>query len=779
MSRCDSRPRCLHLPVWNLISATPSPLIMVECAAIGRRALGTAISVKASQSHHLRSLPSIWKLRVNRVLCGSLVLVAALEGVICKAGTPEASAGTIPLNTVASVRQLTLKQGKQGLPVRLRGIVTHAGLNGFYLDDGTYAIYVAHPEGSSPVKKRDVVEVGGKTCTGAFAPADVLLEQVKVLGQGTLPAPKPVSFAELDSAAVDCRLVQVQGVVRGQHNYHSQPGGALKLLVERFPIEVGVQAAAGEGVDFGIGARVRVVGIACGRFNKARQLVSPRLAASKEDIHILESPPPDLFDRPIVSTMDFFRFGQRSDPETMVKVEGVVLAQRGEGLFLRDDAGSLRISAAQVPPLSSGTRVEAVGFAGRLGPVSILEDALVRRVGEGKTVLPRRTSAQEIMEGHLDAELVTVDATVRGSTVRAKDWTLLCQQGADFFKASWRREDQVGETAQARASGPVGRGPWQIGSRLRLTGVVVLEGEVASGAYSAAREFELLIRSPQEITLLAAPPWWDARKLAGLSGVLALVAIAVTLWVWELRREVRRRGMALASVLAREAQQEERQRIGRELHDTFAQGLTGLGYELMAMAREEQHPAKRKQHLDRAFDLLRRTREETRRGILNIRAAEVETKDLPTFLSDSLALLFQDAPVELEFSTSGTVRLLSAAVQSNLVRIAQEAAANTLRHAQASKLRLQLAFEDKGVRLVIADNGGGFDVATAQGKPGRFGLCSMRERAQQIGAVIKIESDAQTGTRVCLWIPADETNQASGARNRILEYEKSGGILPR
>jgi signal transduction histidine kinase len=690
------------------------------------------------------------------VLAGALSCATIGTAAVAAAEPASAEAGF--LNTVAAVRQLTDEQAKQGLPVRLRGVVTCVGRGAFFLDDGNDAIYVQVAEGLIPVRVCDLVAITGKTCEGAYD-TDIELQRAEVLGQGTLPAPKVVSFADLDSGAMSCRLVQVEGVVRAQWRYLSAREGALTLLVDRSPLEVGIDLVDGEPFDFGIGARVRVVGIACGRWNPGKQLISSRIAAYREDVHVVESPPADPFDRPLKSAAKLFRSGQHTDPEAMVRIQGVVHYAQGRWLFLRDDTGALRISTQEGVSVNRGTRVEAVGFPGRVGSVSVLEDALVRPIGQGSSIVPRSINVRQIFTKLLDADLVTLEATLRGSAVTANDWTLICQQGDDFFRAKWQGERRL-------IGAPGGRGglahvPWQIGSRLRLSGVVMLEGEVTAGSTSRPEGFSLLIRAPEEIELLTPPPWWDARKLGILSGLLALVGGAVTLWVWQLRREVHRRGTALAEVMAREAQLTERQRIGRELHDTFAQGLTGLGYELMAMARALKDPAKIKQHLDRAFDLLRRTREESRRGILNIRAAEIETKDLPTFLSDSLALLLQDSSVELEFSVSEPIRPLAAAVQSNLIRIAQEAAANTLRHAQATRLRLELAFEEQGVRLVITDDGIGFDVAACQRKQGQFGLCSMRERAQQIGATLNIDSQTDAGARVFLWIPASAENRGA------------------
>lgn len=685
--------------------------------------------------------------------------LAALGACLLSAITPsvwaEPFVSTNLVNTVAAVRQLKDEQVRQGISVRLRGVVTFVEPQAFYLDDGTDAIYVNNFEDSTSVKVCDLVELTGKTREGAFA-SDVILEHLQVLGQGVLPAAKEVSFTELDSGAVDCRLVQVQGVVRAQWQFPSLHQGYLKLLVERFPVEVGLVLKENDTFNFDVGTKVRVVGVACGRRNQARQQISARIQVRPEDIEAIQLSPSNPFDRPLKPAASLFRSGQKSTPEEMVRIEGVVVHQvLREWLFVRDESCSLRISTSTRDLLKPGTHVEAVGFAGRVGSVSVLEDAKVRVVGQAKAILPRPVTVRQVFTEHLEAELVTVDATLRGSTVAGKDWTLLCQQGENFFRARWNNESGLGPAAGGPGASEklLAQVPWQVGSRLRLSGVVMLNGEVAAGAVSAPADFLLLIRSPQEIQLLAAPPWWDARKLVILVGLLALAIGGAVFWVWELRREVRFKSKAYAAVLAREEQLRERQRIGRELHDTFAQGLTGLGYELMAMARALETPSRVKQHLERALDLLERTREESRRGILNIRAAEIETMDFPKFLADSLTLLLQNSPLEMDFKSSGTLQPLPVPVQSNLIRIAQEATVNTLRHAQASKLRVELVFDSSGLGLTVVDDGIGFDLEkTSAQKLGRFGLCSMRERAEQIGATYCLKSEPGHGTRVSLWI---------------------------
>jgi signal transduction histidine kinase len=201
----------------------------------------------------------------------------------------------------------------------------------------------------------------------------------------------------------------------------------------------------------------------------------------------------------------------------------------------------------------------------------------------------------------------------------------------------------------------------------------------------------------------------------------------------------------------------ERNRIAREIHDTLAQGLAGIGLHLSAIEHEPS-VAGREQHVETARRLVKASLAEARRSVWNLRPEYLDHSNLVSGLARMAADVSEGGDVHIDVYTSGVPRPVIADVETNMFRIAQEAVANAIRHAGARQIQINLQFDHDTARLTIADDGRGFDPAsTATG----FGLLSMRERAAQIGAGFRVESRPSAGTSVTLTVP---TEPAEGGR---------------
>jgi signal transduction histidine kinase len=200
----------------------------------------------------------------------------------------------------------------------------------------------------------------------------------------------------------------------------------------------------------------------------------------------------------------------------------------------------------------------------------------------------------------------------------------------------------------------------------------------------------------------------------------------------------------------------ERSRIAREIHDTLAQNFVAISAQLETVARLfRSSPDSAIGHLDQARILVRSGLAEARRSVMGLRPLALEGGDLPAALreiADQLAL-----SVSIEVQITGRVRRLAPALEANLLRIAQEAITNAVRHAQASLITVEVDFGERSIRLIVADDGLGFDAEAQMSKSGgRLGLIGMRERSEHIGAALAIDSRPGRGTRICLEGPAQE-----------------------
>jgi ligand-binding sensor domain-containing protein/signal transduction histidine kinase len=231
--------------------------------------------------------------------------------------------------------------------------------------------------------------------------------------------------------------------------------------------------------------------------------------------------------------------------------------------------------------------------------------------------------------------------------------------------------------------------------------------------------------------------------------LLGVLLLGLTAW-WIYRLRVKRMAVQFRAVLA------ERNRIAREIHDNLAQDILGISVQLELVARMMPTAGGvAKEHLDRARILVRNSITEARRYVWDLRSQELHKKDLPAALRDTTKRLTAGSDVEAIVEVGGTLRPLPPSVETNLLRIGQEAINNALKHARASRIDVSLDYESKKVRLSIRDNGHGFD-SSGQVSDGHFGIIGMRERAEQIAAFLSITSENSSGTEVLVDVPLDD-----------------------
>jgi PAS domain S-box-containing protein len=203
----------------------------------------------------------------------------------------------------------------------------------------------------------------------------------------------------------------------------------------------------------------------------------------------------------------------------------------------------------------------------------------------------------------------------------------------------------------------------------------------------------------------------------------------------------------------------ERNRMAREIHDTLAQGFTGIILQLEAAEQAlDEDPNRVAEHLARAKGLARESLQEARRTVWDLLPQALEQLALEDALREEVRKFRAEAQIEASFDRWGEHRELSASAQTALLRICQESLNNTKRHAQATQVRVHLAYTGDAVTLDIGDNGRGFDleqVGTVK-EGGGFGLNGMRQRAQLLGGTLKLETGRGQGTLVSARLPVAE-----------------------
>ncbi len=200
---------------------------------------------------------------------------------------------------------------------------------------------------------------------------------------------------------------------------------------------------------------------------------------------------------------------------------------------------------------------------------------------------------------------------------------------------------------------------------------------------------------------------------------------------------------------------DERQRMAREIHDTIAQGLTGIVTQLEAAQQASDRPDDRERHVRNAIGLARDSLSEARRSVEGLRPEHLETARLPDALAEVARAWSELNGVPVEVVTTGEVQPLHPEVEVALLRTAQEALANVAKHASASRAWLTLSYMGDVVTLDVRDDGVGFTVPDDPDKRGAgFGLSAMRQRVNRVAGTLAIESEPGAGTAISARVPA-------------------------
>ncbi|MFF2774437.1 sensor histidine kinase [Streptomyces sp. NPDC058052] len=198
---------------------------------------------------------------------------------------------------------------------------------------------------------------------------------------------------------------------------------------------------------------------------------------------------------------------------------------------------------------------------------------------------------------------------------------------------------------------------------------------------------------------------------------------------------------------------DERRRLAAEIHDTLAQGLTGIIAQLQAA--DAADPGQARVHHQRAADLARHSLGEARRSVQNLGPVALEHDSLPAALEKTVGGWAERTGITARFTSTGTEHPLHDEVAATLLRIAQEALANAERHSGAGRAGVTLSYMGDEVVLDIRDDGRGFDPAAppAPGSHGGFGLDGMRARAARLAGEVEVESAPGEGTAISVRVP--------------------------
>ena len=196
---------------------------------------------------------------------------------------------------------------------------------------------------------------------------------------------------------------------------------------------------------------------------------------------------------------------------------------------------------------------------------------------------------------------------------------------------------------------------------------------------------------------------------------------------------------------------EERNRMAREIHDTLAQAFTGIllhiGSITQMLADDSGSAQIYLERLEKIDELARTGLAEARRSVVALRPQLLEENTLQSALHRLVAQMQSTTKTTLIYESKGVIYPLPTEVENHLLRIGQEALTNAIKYANASKIMVELVYQDTQCLLHVKDDGQGFGLGSIS-SPGGFGLLGMSERAERIGAQLKIQSQPGQGTEI-------------------------------
>jgi signal transduction histidine kinase len=406
----------------------------------------------------------------------------------------------------------------------------------------------------------------------------------------------------------------------------------------------------------------------------------------------------------------------------------------------------LRVATTQNEALQPGDEVDVVGFPARGEYNAVLEDAVFRKLSSQQAPAPHLlTDLSSALQN--DADLVQLEAHL--TEVRRFPDSLALT--LDWRGSSVRARMHLPEEAPAPAD-------WLPESIVRVSGVcsVITDEAGPLGGLWEPRSFEILVRSPADLSVIQPPPQWNAQRIIWvLSAFLALAVGAVAAVMLASRRRLKeqehRRAMAETEFTAILS---ERNRVAREIHDTLSQSLGAISVQLelaRGHANEISPPARN--YLGAALRLARAALAEARDSIWNMRSQVLEKRDLGQALEGILVQMTEDTGVTPNMRVEGASRRLPPVIENNLLRVGQEAITNASKHAKPTRIDVTLAFNGRTVRLAVEDDGLGFVIGSQSNEDRRtFGLVGIKERAELLGGTAEIKSAPGQGTRVVVTV---------------------------
>ncbi|HEY1787907.1 MAG TPA: sensor histidine kinase [Verrucomicrobiae bacterium] len=654
--------------------------------------------------------------------------------------TKEVANATPVLTTAEQVKRLSRDEALRQYPVRIRGVVTWSGGSGFVLQDATLGVFAetVNPGKYGTQRDGECLDIEGVT-TAQFSPM-VLAQQITDLGPGRMPEPAHPTWDQLMDGTLDTQFAEIQGIVTALE------GTRLTLLTHDGRLQITLPEMQYEQLKHYVDAIIRIRGCLWATKNEVTHVLIPgEIEIHDASICVDQPAPHDPFTAPFKHVSELLLFDAKAGALQRLKVIGQIVHADSGQYYLMDGIYGLRFTTRTNVQLKVGDQAEVVGFPLLGGPSPVLREAVVRLIGHYDLQSPRPLPENSILNGSYDSTLVKVDAQLMNVSEDQKDIILGLQAGSSMFLAKFDKN-----------LGALSLPP--IGSKLELSGVYSGQGGGRIEGHDID-SFELLLNTPSDVRVLARPSWWTIKRVFAVVGVLLGILTAALIWIGLLHRQVEQRTEQLKKETAvrqraeqQRAVEEERSRIARDLHDDLGASLTEIS--MLADAGAGWPPA-----IEKAGQRFQSIADKAR-GVVHAMDVIVwlvnPSKDVLPFLVGYIGsyaeeyLAVAGITCRLKVPTDVPALRLTAQIRHNLFLAVKEALHNAVRHSQASEVTVEMMITAEFLKIVITDDGRGFDAAN---RVNGNGLLNLQNRLANVGGRCEVTSRIDAGTAITFTLP--------------------------
>lgn len=651
------------------------------------------------------------------------------------------TAADAQIRSLAEVRALPVEVAATEVPVEIEATTLYSDLTtgALILHDGTAASYVELWHDPRP-KVGDRVRLSGHSRAPGYLP-HILTPQLEIIGRSELPPPHPLAPGEIYEPQFDTGWVEVPALVTGVESGGIAYTLAVEIYGQSFKADIPLTPDAVDRAARLMQRQVRMTAVLGTVYNEKRQLTGRHFFVPSFDHLVLAGPEADASTARPMKISELLTAA--SSPTDLVRVEGIVTQTNAKGCYVRDASGSTLVLTPSQADLRPGAQVAIDGF-GAIAPFRpILRATHVTKTGQSSSPAPQAMDFHPRDGGpNQHMELVTLDAEFLGLRTGKAETILQCRSGPEIFEAI---------LLQAAPTLP----RLNPGDRIALTGICEFVTNHPLPRLEWVTGFRLQLADAGAIRMMHRAPWWTTRRLLTALAITSGASLICALGIIALRRRVKRQVEIIADALAKRAVSTERERMARDLHDTLEQQLTGVAMQLESLANSP-HPRSPviTDRLTLASRMLRHSREEARRSVWDLRNRLLEVHGLGAAIQSLAASAAVDGGPEVDTLIDPSPTGLHQRAEYQLLRMAQEALANALKHSHAKHITLALAVAADHCLLTVKDDGVGFDPLLVNPlQPPHFGLLGLRERAEKIGTTLEIETRPGHGCAVIVKVP--------------------------